>query len=178
MKTIEGWDQEIMKITLKINQDFPELAQFITEIPIRYSEDHKKDENISNLKEYYNSLIVILARYSKTHLGEKDKNKIEKLFLPGYPLYASSEDIYEKGEKEMELNPDDLSKSKVPNEISGSLNEKSFEDDMSGDDLDIPGAELDDSQEKIGSEDEENNYYSLGGDRHNKLDETNMLKQI
>lgn len=35
-----------------------------------------------------------------------------------------------------------------------------------GEDLDIPGAELDDAQEAIGSEDEENNYYSLGG--HNK----------
>ncbi len=28
-------------------------------------------------------------------------------------------------------------------------------------DLDIPGAELDDLQEDIGSEDEENNYYSF-----------------
>lgn len=76
----------------------------------------------------------------------------------------------------MELNPDDLSKTKVPNEKKGTLNEKSFEEDMSGNDLDIPGSELDDNQEKIGSEDEENNYYSLGGDRNNKLDETNMLK--
>lgn len=35
-----------------------------------------------------------------------------------------------------------------------------------GEDLDVPGAELDDAQEKRGAEDEENNYYSLGGDRH------------
>jgi len=34
-------------------------------------------------------------------------------------------------------------------------------------DLDIPGSELDDHQENIGSEDEENNYYSLGGEDHN-----------
>ena len=34
--------------------------------------------------------------------------------------------------------------------------------DYSGNDLDVPGAELDDEQEKIGSEDEENNSYSLG----------------
>jgi hypothetical protein len=38
-------------------------------------------------------------------------------------------------------------------------------------DLDIPGAELDDKQEEIGSEDEENNYYSIGGDNHNDLEE-------
>ena len=37
--------------------------------------------------------------------------------------------------------------------------------DMAGKDLDIPGSELDDDTEAIGSEDEENNSYSLGGDR-------------
>jgi hypothetical protein len=45
-------------------------------------------------------------------------------------------------------------------------------DDESGEnDLDIPGSELDDIQEDIGSEDEENNYYSLGGDDHIDLEE-------
>lgn len=36
--------------------------------------------------------------------------------------------------------------------------------DMAGQDLDVPGSELDDDNEAIGSEDEENNNYSLGGD--------------
>lgn len=38
--------------------------------------------------------------------------------------------------------------------------------DMAGEDLDVPGSELDDAREEIGSEDEENNSYSLGGDGH------------
>jgi hypothetical protein len=38
--------------------------------------------------------------------------------------------------------------------------------DMAGEDLDVPGSELDDERESIGSEDEENNSYSLGGDAH------------
>ena len=38
--------------------------------------------------------------------------------------------------------------------------------DMAGRDLDVPGSELDDANEEIGSEDEENNNYSLGGDAH------------
>ncbi|HYE54184.1 MAG TPA: hypothetical protein VD996_05045 [Chitinophagaceae bacterium] len=42
---------------------------------------------------------------------------------------------------------------------------------VSGDDLDVPGAELDNPNEEIGEEDEENNYYSLGGDRHENLEE-------
>lgn len=36
--------------------------------------------------------------------------------------------------------------------------------------LDIPGAELDNEGEEIGAEDEENNYYSLGGERHEDLE--------
>jgi hypothetical protein len=40
------------------------------------------------------------------------------------------------------------------------LNEKNSADDISGSDLDIPGAEDDDANEMIGEEDEENNGYS------------------
>ena len=38
-------------------------------------------------------------------------------------------------------------------------------------DPDVPGTEEDDADGEIGEEDEENNYYSLGGDDHNDLDE-------
>lgn len=37
-------------------------------------------------------------------------------------------------------------------------------------DLDIPGAQMND-EEALGQDDEENNYYSLGGDRHESLEE-------
>ncbi len=37
--------------------------------------------------------------------------------------------------------------------------------DASGKDLDVPGSEDDDDNEELGEEDEENNSYSLGGDR-------------
>jgi hypothetical protein len=40
------------------------------------------------------------------------------------------------------------------------LNVESMTDDITGEDLDIPGAELDDDNEMIGEEDEENNGYS------------------
>jgi len=43
--------------------------------------------------------------------------------------------------------------------------------DFAGDDLDVPGSEEDDAQEAVGSEDEENNSYSIGGDRHEDLEE-------
>lgn len=80
--------------------------------------------------------------------------------------YPANEDIYNRAKKESNINPEDITKQKSPNESPGEMNEKDFNDDMSGDDLDVPGSELDDEQEDIGSEDEENNYYSLGGDNH------------
>jgi hypothetical protein len=43
------------------------------------------------------------------------------------------------------------------------LNEESFKNNVTGTDLDVPGAQQDDANEKIGEEDEENNEYSIAG---------------
>ncbi len=95
----------------------------------------------------------------------------EKTALNPLPVYPPGEDIYNKSKNEENIDPENISKNKSPNEDQNSSNEKEFDDDVSGEDLDIPGAELDDDDEAIGSEDEENNYYSIGGDNHNDLDE-------
>lgn len=102
----------------------------------------------------------------------KEDNR-EKDYPEGYPLYSPNEDIYGKYQKERNINPEDPFNIKEPvyHYKAGTNNEKDFEDDLTGSDLDIPGSELDDDLEFIGSEDEENNYYSLGGDDHNDLDE-------
>ena len=90
--------------------------------------------------------------------------------LPGYPTYPATEDIYSQCKEEKEINPEDVVMKKE-NEVIGTNNVKDFKNDFTGNDLDVPGAELDDSQEAIGSEDEENNYYSIGGDNHDNLEE-------
>lgn len=102
---------------------------------------------------------------------EPDKAKIA---FPDYPLYPVEDDIYNQSRLQENINPEDTStdKSSIPKHLRHN-NAYNFGDDMSGDDLDIPGAELDDVDEAIGSEDEENNYYSLGGDNHNDLEEDN-----
>ncbi len=103
-------------------------------------------------------------------MKKKKQNKIKK-DLPGYPDYPDSQDIYQSGVKADKVDPDDITSKKAPNMKPGEPNEKDFKDDVSGDDLDVPGSELDDQEEAVGSEDEENNYYSLGGDDHNDLEE-------
>ena len=89
----------------------------------------------------------------------------KKIILPGYPTYPASEDIYSQEKEEREINPEDITETKENEDIESTNNDES-EPDFSGDDLDVPGSELDDNEEKIGSEDEENNFYSLGGDNH------------
>jgi hypothetical protein len=44
------------------------------------------------------------------------------------------------------------------------LLERTDDVDFAGEELDVPGSELDDDQERLGSEDEENNPYSTSDD--------------
>lgn len=172
MKTEKEWGQDILNITMRIHQEHPELSKYIEELPQRVFPKGKKKLNIAFLEDYYNSLEELIGEYSKTHSIEAIRMK-EKNKLLGYPLYPPSEDIYNMGKKVKDLDPSDLSKKKSRNKNPGFFNEKSFEEDMSGDDLDVPGSELDNQQESVGSEDEENNYYSIGSDNHNDLEEDN-----
>ena len=90
---------------------------------------------------------------------KKSKESEEDKKFP-LPVYKMEDDIYNQ-EKEEPLEDDD-----TPGKKGAGTKESG-----PGDDLDIPGAELDDVNEAIGEEDEENNYYSLGGDQHNDLEE-------
>ena len=171
MKTKKSLEREILNITMKIHMEYPELYKFIDEVHNNKSGIDSHGKVNKNLKAYCDSLDNVLAKYAKKLVVIKAKDVEDSSELPGYPLYLPSEDIYTKRKMELELNPDDISKNKSPNEKDGSMNEKDFKEDMSGDDLDVPGAGLDDQQESVGSEDEENNYYSIGGDNHNDLEE-------
>lgn len=167
MKSENELNQDIIAITAKITQEYPELVKFINEIPLNNSQP-SNSPNLKGLEEYYNSLVEIVKDYSKTHepMQEKPTN------LPGYEYYVATDDIYSQDKEEKDIDPENSSQDKAPNKKGHSMNEKSFNEDMSGDDLDVPGSELDDEQEGNGSEDEENNYYSLGGDNHHDLDES------
>jgi hypothetical protein len=75
------------------------------------------------------------------------------------PIYKKGDDIYNRGKEEPLEDEDNPGKKTAANDKGPS------------DDLDISGTEADDADEGIGEEDEENNYYTLGGDRHDDLEE-------
>ena len=77
--------------------------------------------------------------------------------------YPANEDIYNNEEKIKNIDPENISTEETIDKKEGEWNENTFNTDnqnKTGEDLDVPGSELDDQQEEIGSEDEENNYYS------------------
>lgn len=108
---------------------------------------------------------------NNTKPNKKNVGSNESDFV-GYPIYPASDDIYNKFKNENDIDPEHISQQKTPNETN---DEVGLNDDEFGGDLDVPGGELDDSQEDIGNEDEENNYYSIGGDAHNDLEEDNGI---
>jgi hypothetical protein len=95
----------------------------------------------------------------------------EIIISPGYPSYPADEDIYKIEAEDENIDPEDIFQVKTVNDDNGHRKNDIFSHTAEGDDLDVPGSELDDEQEEIGSEDEENNYYSIGGDDHEDLEE-------
>lgn len=95
----------------------------------------------------------------------EDQEKKGGKTFPGYPSYPPGEDITKQG-KEEDLDVEKITRSSRPNPSNKQKNTPPEEKD-----LDIPGTELDDENEAIGEEDEENNFYSLGGERHEDLEE-------
>ncbi|MXO06263.1 hypothetical protein [Flavobacterium sp. HBTb2-11-1] len=73
--------------------------------------------------------------------------------------YDANEDIYNQEERLEDIDPQDISGERI---INNDIHEWKQNSDKIGNDLDVPGSELDDKQEDLGSEDEENNYYSEG----------------
>jgi hypothetical protein len=121
---------------------------------------------------------------NKDQDNQKPEKKEDEQF-PGYPEYPASEDIMNKNNRDKEVDLDinevtgsfrrnsELSPEKKQHAEKSDEQEETWQQDKVGDDLDIPGAELDDEEEAIGEEDEENNIYSIGGDRHEDLEEDN-----
>lgn len=85
----------------------------------------------------------------------------------GYPEYPPDEDIYNKFIEDDDVDLEEITNAMEIAPQPGKIPKTT--EPLSQ--LDIPGAELDDPEEFIGSEDEENNYYSLGGDNHENLEE-------
>lgn len=82
------------------------------------------------------------------------------IIVPGTEADVTRDDLIILGEQNLDIDEEESTDAKTR---LGDLDAE----------LDVPGEELDDRNEEIGEEDEENNYYSLGGDNKENLEENN-----
>lgn len=70
MKTKKEIEDAILKITMEIQNQYPELSKYLAEMPVTVTDVKTPEINIKNLQEYYNSLLALLNKYIPNH----DKN--------------------------------------------------------------------------------------------------------
>ena len=70
MKTKKEIEDAILKITMEIQNQYPELSKYLAEMPVTVPDVKTPEINIKNLQEYYNSLLALLNKYIPNH----DKN--------------------------------------------------------------------------------------------------------
>ena len=67
MKTEKQLNDAILKITLLIQEKYPELSKYITEMPVSNPDIETPEINIEHLTNYYESLETILKKYAPNH---------------------------------------------------------------------------------------------------------------
>jgi len=58
---------KILKITLIINDQYPELSKYIEEMPDTIPDEKNSEVTLKNLRSYYESLNTILKKYKPNH---------------------------------------------------------------------------------------------------------------
>ena len=67
MKTEKELNDGIMKLTMLIQDKYPELVKYITEMPMTTSVATTPEVTIKNLQDYYNSLDAVIKKYAPSH---------------------------------------------------------------------------------------------------------------
>lgn len=63
MKTEKEINEAIFKITLKIKEQYPELSNYILEMPVTIPNTENPKINSKILQDYYDSLVIMLQDY-------------------------------------------------------------------------------------------------------------------
>jgi hypothetical protein len=149
----------------KIDQDFPGYPHYPAKEDImdQRTGSHKVDMDVESLPSGRNATGVS-QRFVTVQEGQLNSQGQSEPSVDN-----NTEDLGLREGTGADVDDDDLAVLNSTNDEIGVPQNISNEDLDT--DLDIPGSELDDENESIGEEDEENNYYSLGGDRHESQEE-------
>lgn len=67
MKTEKELNEAILKITMAIRDNYPELSKYLNEMPVTIPISENPEINIQNLQDYFNSLDAIFRKYVMNH---------------------------------------------------------------------------------------------------------------
>ena len=67
METEEELNAKIMKITMVIHENYPELSKYLNEMPVTIPADKHPEVNLINLQKYYDSLLILFRNYVAEH---------------------------------------------------------------------------------------------------------------
>ena len=149
----------------KTDQDFPGYPHYPAKEDImdKRTGSHEVDLDVENLPSGRNATGV-----TQRFIPGQEKERAAEGAAPR-TTSGENDELEIKMGTDADVNDDDLAVlNSTDAEIGTPQNVSNEELDET---LDIPGSELDDKAENIGEEDEENNYYSLGGDRHEAQEE-------
>ena len=67
MKTEKELNSDILKITMAIRDNFPELSKYLNEMPVTIPVSNNPEINLKNLQDYFNSLNALFRKYVINH---------------------------------------------------------------------------------------------------------------
>jgi hypothetical protein len=67
MKTEKELNTDILKITMLIQDKYPELSKYIAEMPVTIPNVETPEITVKILKDYYDSLVILLKDYDTNH---------------------------------------------------------------------------------------------------------------
>ncbi|MFT3934246.1 MAG: hypothetical protein QM726_11560 [Chitinophagaceae bacterium] len=146
-KDLQKQDQDFIVMDMPEVKDIP--GQENIQVP-RFKE--MQDTTISSADEEGDGILDDLNKPTDTLETDNTSNvsRVEKRMLRKSAGPVPTDETEDFNEMVLDEKDDD----------GEYLNEKSIRQDRNGEDLDVPGAELDDDDEDLGDEDEENNIYS------------------
>lgn len=71
METEKEWNEKILKITLKIRSDYPELTKYLEELPTTIPNREEPMVTLGRLRAYHETLDSLVKKYSSSE-AKKD----------------------------------------------------------------------------------------------------------
>jgi hypothetical protein len=67
METEEELNAKILKLTMVIHDNYPELSKYLNEMPVTVPIDSNPKVNAKNLQKYYDTLLTLFRNYVAEH---------------------------------------------------------------------------------------------------------------